>query len=97
MLNKRRETVIETKKFRKSQLIQNNNNNNNMNDSNRNGNYSTDTWLRNASTPSPPQYSPSITRSRAQGHVNEAFELSTYDNESETPRSRRRQSKITFA
>lgn len=92
MLNKRRETVIETKKFRKSQLIQPNKH---MNDSNRNGNSTTDNWIRNAPTPSPPQYSPSI--SRQQGHVNAAFESSTYNDECETPKSRRRHSKITFA
>lgn len=96
MLNKRRETVIETKKVRKSQLIQHNRN---MNETNRNDNYANEMWLRNAATPSPspPQYSPPIARTQFQGHVNEAFEMSTFDTESETPRSRRRQSKITFA
>lgn len=96
MLNKRRETVIETKKVRKSQLIQHNRN---VNDTNRNDNYTNEPWLRNAQTPSPspPQYSSSIPRSQFQGHVNEAYEMSTFDTESETPRSRRRQSKITFA
>lgn len=95
MLNKRRETVIETKKVRKSQLIQHNIN---MNDTNRNGNHGSEKWLRNVPTPSsPPQYTPSIDRNGFQGHVNEAFELDTYNNETETPRSRRRHSKITFA
>lgn len=94
MLNKRRETVIETRKVRKSQLIQHNN----MNDPNRNGTHGSEKWLRNGPSPSPPQYSPSIDRRGFQGgHVNEAFELDTYNNETETPRSRRRHSKITFA
>lgn len=93
MLNKRRETVIETRKVRKSQLMQHNSMN-----GNRNGNHSTEKWLRNVPTPSPPHYTPSIDRKGGyQGHANEAFELDTYNNESETPRSRRRHSKITFA
>lgn len=94
MLNKRRETIIETKRVRKSQLIQHNIN---RNDTNRSGNHGPDKWLRNVQTPSPPRYSPSINRNGFLGHTNEAFELDTYNNETETPQSRRRHSKITFA
>lgn len=94
MLNKRRETIIETNKVRKSQLIQHKVN---MNDNNRNGSHGTENWLRNVPTPSPPQYTPSLDRKGYQGHVNEAYEVDTFSNETETPRSRRRQSKITFA
>lgn len=97
MLNKRRETIIETKKFRKSQLMQHNSH---MNDINRNGHgsHGPEKWLRNVSTLSPPNYTPPAPRRKSiHAHVNQAFEVDTYSNESETPRSRRRQSKITFA